>query len=483
MFAEGTALRIGKIFDPTGLRDLVFEYAAKGSVPPAGDANADSKVDLTDFGILKENFGTGSTPAQGDFNGDAKVDLTDFGILKENFGKTSVPGEPDVFLGTVVYEPLPAAAVPEPSTLLLAATALAGLAGVRRRRDRNRGGAFARAALGGAGLEASGVPSGHEDRALTRMKMNTSYVRTLALVAATGLCLGWGASARAQDNEVSFGTLSLFTGGDAGEGLDLDGVFQYAVNVAGPGGLKVRDATFTAETAPGVSVLSDHVANPWGNPSSLGDTENDKNLGIVMNSIRWSQPPEPLPGVEVHLERLVPNADYKLQLLVAERCCNRAFDVFVDEELGVTEMHAPTLVGTPDAPNYNNVSAGVVYTHEFQADGETLFIELTGENTLHPDGNAILQGFTLEILLDQVGDFNLDSKVDLSDFGILRDNMLTGTNYADGDINFSGLVDLRDFVQFKKVFGSQAAAAPEPSSVALLGIGAWCLAMLRRRRR
>lgn len=58
-------------------------------VPPlAGDVNGDGKVDLTDFGVLKESFGL--TPAhrgQGDLNGDQKVDLTDFGILKANFGR------------------------------------------------------------------------------------------------------------------------------------------------------------------------------------------------------------------------------------------------------------------------------------------------------------------------------------------------------------------------------------------------------------
>jgi uncharacterized protein (DUF2141 family) len=68
-----------------------WSFNTKGSTqnPLAGDFNNDGKVDLSDFGILKENFGTGTTAAQGDANGDAKIDLTDFGILKENFGKTA----------------------------------------------------------------------------------------------------------------------------------------------------------------------------------------------------------------------------------------------------------------------------------------------------------------------------------------------------------------------------------------------------------
>jgi uncharacterized protein (DUF2141 family) len=82
-----------------------------------GDFNADNKVDLTDFGILKENFGTGTTLAQGDANGDAKIDLTDFGILKDNFGKSG------------------AAAVPEPSAFVLAGLG-ALLAGCLYRRRR-----------------------------------------------------------------------------------------------------------------------------------------------------------------------------------------------------------------------------------------------------------------------------------------------------------------------------------------------------------
>jgi probable HAF family extracellular repeat protein len=82
-----------------------------------GDANGDGKVDLADFGILKDNFGSGTTLAQGDFTGDGKVDLSDFGILKDNFGNSG------------------AVATPEPSGLALAglAAVAAGLAQLRRR--------------------------------------------------------------------------------------------------------------------------------------------------------------------------------------------------------------------------------------------------------------------------------------------------------------------------------------------------------------
>src|SRR5690349_20568561 len=66
-----------------------------------GDANADGKVDLTDFTILATNVNatSGKTLAQGDFDGNGAVDLTDFTMLAANFNR-SVQPDP------VVYTPL-----------------------------------------------------------------------------------------------------------------------------------------------------------------------------------------------------------------------------------------------------------------------------------------------------------------------------------------------------------------------------------------
>ncbi|NLF33021.1 MAG: hypothetical protein GX591_19315 [Planctomycetes bacterium] len=80
-----TALPFGDLF----VDDLVWTPYT-GSVCNPGDADGDGDVDLDDFVILKNNFGTatGATCAQGDFDGDGDVDLDDFVLLKNNFGAT-----------------------------------------------------------------------------------------------------------------------------------------------------------------------------------------------------------------------------------------------------------------------------------------------------------------------------------------------------------------------------------------------------------
>lgn len=79
-----------------------------------GDTNGDHTVDLADFGTLKDHFGQIGGRKEGDVSGNGRVDLADFGIVKANFGHAG-------------------AAVPEPSTFLLAGLAGVGLLALRRR--------------------------------------------------------------------------------------------------------------------------------------------------------------------------------------------------------------------------------------------------------------------------------------------------------------------------------------------------------------
>jgi hypothetical protein len=65
----------------------------------SGDTNGDKAVDLTDFGILKANFGRiGAARIEGDLDDDMIVTLSDFAILKENFGRNAIQAAPAVSL-------------------------------------------------------------------------------------------------------------------------------------------------------------------------------------------------------------------------------------------------------------------------------------------------------------------------------------------------------------------------------------------------
>ncbi|BBO30482.1 dockerin type I domain-containing protein [Lacipirellula parvula] len=90
----------------------------------AADFNEDGNVDGADLTAWKAGFGTGTTKAQGDANEDGKVDGADFLTWQHQFGQTPAVAA----AGSV------AAAVPEPSSLLLIGVAAAvGLGAVRRR--------------------------------------------------------------------------------------------------------------------------------------------------------------------------------------------------------------------------------------------------------------------------------------------------------------------------------------------------------------
>jgi hypothetical protein len=100
-------------------------------VTPAGDANLDGTVDLTDFTYLAANFnGTGKRWTQGDYNYDGSVDLADFTFLAANFNYAM----PATTAAAVAFVAPVGTTTPEPAGLaaVLGTTALFGRG--RRRR-------------------------------------------------------------------------------------------------------------------------------------------------------------------------------------------------------------------------------------------------------------------------------------------------------------------------------------------------------------
>ena len=235
--------------------------------------------------------------------------------------------------------------------------------------------------------------------------------------------------------------VSTFTGGDAGEGLDLDGKFIYAFNAGSPGAIgKVRDADFTADDAAGITLRASHEIPNWATPD-FGSSANDDLLEGVMQSIRWSDAVNvDQPTVDVDLDGLVVGKRYKLQLLYTESCCGgRAFDVSVEGKLLVHEFNPAGVqgIGTAKAKN------GAVITYEFTAQDTTLNVVMDGRGVTSPqftDHNATFSGGTLEEL-NTGADTDKDGLPDaweMAQFGNLNQT-------ADGDFDGDGVSNLKEY--------------------------------------
>jgi len=196
---------------------------------------------------------------------------------------------------------------------------------------------------------------------------------------------------------VSIGT---FTGGDAGEGLDLQGKFAYAVHAATGGVHQVGDATFTPRTTPGV-FFGGNSETPFGAPT-YGDpvpTANDLALRQVMDFVKFDSvdlnDPNAIGTLPINLD-VVAGQKYKLQLMFNEACCNRIMDVFVEGLQVADEFNPGILQGG------NNQGIGAVITYEFIATDSVLNLVLRGDLDLGGPGvdrNPMIDALTLETIL------------------------------------------------------------------------------------
>ena len=226
--------------------------------------------------------------------------------------------------------------------------------------------------------------------------------------------------------------VNSFTGGDAGEGLDLSGVFPFSFNVGTPGAAPgpVGNAAFTADSTAGVVISAANEIGNWHAPN-YGSTANDDNLEFVMQSIRWSPAPAPL---TVDVAGLTAGKAYKLQLLFAEQCCaGRAFDIEVEGVLRVDEFNPSIAHG-----GAGNNTRGAVVTVGFVAGDDTLNIVLNGQSVYTPafiDHNPILGAVTVEelVLADTDGDTLADAW-EMQFFGNLAQSA-SGDGDSDGRTN------------------------------------------------
>jgi hypothetical protein len=238
--------------------------------------------------------------------------------------------------------------------------------------------------------------------------------------------------------------VSLFTGGDTGEGLDLQGTFVYALDhgVEEVQGGPVGDANFTSELVDGVTVTAGNRTGIWNSGIVYGDTQNDVTLADVMSSISWSAAGAAIPEVTAELANLTVGTVYKLQLLFAEQAWPRGFDVYIDDML-VMDDFSPTYYQGGGFPLAYPDDRGVVITHEFVARTNSLRFIVDGNTTTTPeftDHNAIINASTLE-RIGPAADTDNDGLPDLWEMGYFGNLDQTGTQDTDGD----GLTNATEF--------------------------------------
>jgi hypothetical protein len=182
-------------------------------------------------------------------------------------------------------------------------------------------------------------------------------------------------------------TVKTFSGGDPGEGLDFEGDFIYAIDVAGRGGVKIGDAQFVPDQG-ATDVEVGAIQSSRGYYSrDFGRSENDRNLGWVMRDVSWSPDPD---RVTLRLGGLRPTVSYKLQLLFGDRPVGRGFDVRLNGKVVLRAMRVSKSVGGP-------LEAPLVLTHSFVATGGTATVSLGGGSGAFSDRNPMLNAFTLEV--------------------------------------------------------------------------------------
>lgn len=186
-----------------------------------------------------------------------------------------------------------------------------------------------------------------------------------------------------------------FTGSAAGQGLDLQGNFTYALTMNSfAHGTVVGDASFTdAHATAGVALGHDAMNQSWYNPTYTGSVA-DLALGQVMNSVIWSYANGGV-SMSMVMSGLIVGNSYKVQLLFGEGCCSRGFDIYQDGALMIDDFSPSALAGI------GNGSQSSYFSNTFTATSTSVTLGFGG-SAPYGDNNPLLNAATLEALDDVV---------------------------------------------------------------------------------
>lgn len=189
-------------------------------------------------------------------------------------------------------------------------------------------------------------------------------------------------------------TIGTFTGGDPGEGLDLDGVFLYAFDVNGTGGI-VNGLTFTADPTAGITYSGSNIpflvttTYGGGSPSA-----NDSALRLIMNNGRYANGNSG-GSLSIDLTGLLVGQQYKVQLLAHDPAGppgvrSMSYSIEGDTLADIDPIAQGSAGGN---------GTGLVVTDIFTAADTTLNIILSaGSNGNADDRNPLVNAITVEIV-------------------------------------------------------------------------------------
>jgi hypothetical protein len=188
-------------------------------------------------------------------------------------------------------------------------------------------------------------------------------------------------------------TTNNFTGGDAGEGLDLSGAYAYMVDIGGAAATRtIQGYTFTGAAGAGITVTLTGTAvnGNWETRPEYGSSSSDNDLESMMHNtvLPWSGTTK-----SIAVDATVSSGhDYELTLLFSNNAeGDRFLDVAVEETLISDEFNPFVNWGGNAAP-----PVGRALTHQFTAGDGTLNVLITPGSTWDP--NPLLQGFILKDL-------------------------------------------------------------------------------------